>query len=237
MLTFYRAKRIIANKIKDVFNNPQDKILDIGSGISPWYHPIVKGSITKFDSIEDKHHIDVTGRMENLPFDSESFDKIICINALYYSSNPQKTFSEISRVLKKNGKVLIVTPFMYPIHDAPHDKFRFTEYAFESLFAGTCSDIEITPVGGIFSIPLMLVRSLIKGTPLIFPKFLRKIVMIFLIILMLPIYALSQLLTALDFADNSRRWPTYYIVVAKKNSGFPSKHYLPGSNKAMDTIS
>jgi len=173
-LVFYRAKKKIENEIKKVFDNSSDKILDIGCGINPWYHQIIKGSLTRFDIIDDKNHIDVTGSMEHLPFEDESFDKIISINALYFSSEPKKAFAEIARVLKKDGKTFLVTPFMHPIHHVPHDKYRFSEYAFVSLFPKNVIDMKIIPVRGIFSLPLMLVHSLIKGIPLLFAKSLKK---------------------------------------------------------------
>ncbi|WP_036480249.1 class I SAM-dependent methyltransferase [Myxosarcina sp. GI1] len=43
-----------------------------------------------------------------LPFDDESFDLVICASALHYFENPQLALLEIKRVLKTNGRLIIL---------------------------------------------------------------------------------------------------------------------------------
>ena len=69
----------------------------------------------------------------HLPFKSSEFEGIVCVNSLYYCKNPFKSLREFSRILKKNGKLAMITPFIYPIHDIPDDKYRFTEYGIKEL--------------------------------------------------------------------------------------------------------
>tara|TARA_R110001606_G_scaffold222699_1_gene370660 strand:+ start:1847 stop:2605 length:759 start_codon:yes stop_codon:yes gene_type:complete len=63
-----------------------------------------------------------------LPFASERFDAIICLEVIEHVPDPFQVFSEISRVLKTEGKAWISMPFLYPLHDAPFDFQRFTEF-------------------------------------------------------------------------------------------------------------
>ncbi len=42
-----------------------------------------------------------------LPFDNESFDKLCSINTLYFWKEPDKYFSEMFRVTKSGGKIVI----------------------------------------------------------------------------------------------------------------------------------
>jgi 2-polyprenyl-3-methyl-5-hydroxy-6-metoxy-1,4-benzoquinol methylase len=49
----------------------------------------------------------VQGVGEELPFETHSFDKVMCKGALDHFLDPQKTVKEISRVLKPNGKAVI----------------------------------------------------------------------------------------------------------------------------------
>jgi ubiquinone/menaquinone biosynthesis C-methylase UbiE len=44
------------------------------------------------------------GDAENLPFDDESFDAVVCPFGLLHMSDPEKAVSEAYRVLKKSGK-------------------------------------------------------------------------------------------------------------------------------------
>jgi hypothetical protein len=41
--------------------------------------------------------------------------------------------AEISRVLRPGGTVLLTTPFMYRVHEAPYDFFRYTPFAIRAL--------------------------------------------------------------------------------------------------------
>lgn len=47
------------------------------------------------------------GNAENLSFDNETFDKIISLNTIYFWENPTKIASELFRVLKPNGQLLL----------------------------------------------------------------------------------------------------------------------------------
>ncbi len=49
-----------------------------------------------------------------LPFSDEDFDGVICINVLYAVKKPQSFLKEINRVLKREGKLLLVTPISQP---------------------------------------------------------------------------------------------------------------------------
>ncbi|OUL34181.1 methyltransferase type 11 [Nostoc sp. T09] len=44
----------------------------------------------------------------NLPFDSNSFDVIVCANSFHYFDNPSAALTEMRRVLKPKGKVIIL---------------------------------------------------------------------------------------------------------------------------------
>ena len=47
------------------------------------------------------------GECSSLPFDNESFDKLCSINTLYFWKEPDKNFSEMFRVIKSGGKIVI----------------------------------------------------------------------------------------------------------------------------------
>ena len=90
-------------------------IADIGSGISP-----VTPDISKTVFIElEKQAVDflrkqglnaVKGDITHLSFQKESFDAILCSEVLEHVPNYKKGISEMARVLKKNGLVIITVP-------------------------------------------------------------------------------------------------------------------------------
>lgn len=46
----------------------------------------------------------------NLPLPDQSIDRILCIHSVEFAHYPDKFFKEIWRVLKGNGKILVITP-------------------------------------------------------------------------------------------------------------------------------
>jgi SAM-dependent methyltransferase len=63
-----------------------------------------------------------------LPLLDGSMDAVLCFEVLEHVRDHQRALREFSRVLKPDGALLMSMPFMYPVHDAPHDYQRLTEY-------------------------------------------------------------------------------------------------------------
>lgn len=212
---FFIIKRKISSLLKDKFS-PDELVLDIGCGEKPYYHKSLNAKIVCAD-IQQSKKTHLICDAAKIPLKKSSFDGIVCINSLYYYDDPSKSIKEFSNILKKGGKLVIVTPFIYPIHDVPDDKYRFTEYGIRELLKDDFTVKEIKTVGGIFNIKAVVLHSLIKGMPLLAPKGLTAVIRFLAFILLYPLYILVQLLEPLDFLDKSRRWPTYYFTVAIKN--------------------
>ena len=62
-----------------------------------------------------------------------SFDVVLCTEVLEHLREPQRAIDEMYRVLKPGGTLLLTTRFLFPIHDAPHDYYRFTKYGLQHL--------------------------------------------------------------------------------------------------------
>ncbi len=78
--------------------------------------------------------VDKVASVYALPYPDNHFDNVLCITVLEHLIEPQKAITEMKRVLKKNGKIIVSAPFLYPTHDAPNDYWRFTKYGMELLF-------------------------------------------------------------------------------------------------------
>ncbi|MFT3789796.1 MAG: class I SAM-dependent methyltransferase [Rudaea sp.] len=61
-----------------------------------------------------------------LPFRDGTFDTVLLLEVLEHVAEPARVLSEIERVLKSGGVLLLSMPFLYPLHDAPHDYQRYT---------------------------------------------------------------------------------------------------------------
>ena len=70
---------------------------------------------------------------QSLGVASGSLDVVLCTEVLEHLPEPQRAIDEMFRVLKPGGTLLLTTRFLFPIHDAPHDYFRFTKYGLRYL--------------------------------------------------------------------------------------------------------
>jgi ubiquinone/menaquinone biosynthesis C-methylase UbiE len=63
---------------------------------------------------------------ETIPYDSGYFDCIICTEVVSHVKNLDTFFSEMYRVIKQDGLILITTPFITALSEYPNDFRRFT---------------------------------------------------------------------------------------------------------------
>lgn len=63
-----------------------------------------------------------------LPFKARSFDTVLMFEVLEHLERPGRALGEIERVLREDGQVMVTIPFLYPMHDEPHDYQRYTRY-------------------------------------------------------------------------------------------------------------
>ena len=66
-------------------------------------------------------------------FADGSFDAVFLLEVLEHVTAPDRALREVHRVLRADGLVVISTPFVFEIHAAPHDYYRFTEHGLRHL--------------------------------------------------------------------------------------------------------
>lgn len=114
------------------------ELLDVGCGERP-YEPLLAPHVTSYVGLEheatphSRARVDVWGRADALPFSDASFDTVVSFHVLEHTEVPERVLSEAYRVLRPGGTLLITTPFLWGIHEAPRDFFRFTSYGLEQL--------------------------------------------------------------------------------------------------------
>ena len=104
------TKEMICSYVVNKFSNIDinSLILNAGSGGSTYKIP---GILFHLDIAENRisslKHFKV-GSIEEIPFEDNSFDKIICVGTVInYTSNAPKAIQELHRVLKKNGTMIL----------------------------------------------------------------------------------------------------------------------------------
>ena len=77
--------------------------------------------------------VQVVGDAHALCFGDATFDTVLCTEVLEHLPDPQRGIDEMFRVLADDGTLLLTTRFLFPIHDAPGDFFRYTRYGLQHL--------------------------------------------------------------------------------------------------------
>ena len=92
---------------------------------------------------------DLYGDASALPFAPGIFDTVLLFDVLEHLERPELSLLEISKVLKKDGVLFIEVPFIYPMHDEPHDFQRLTTHGLRrDLKASGFQNINISPTLG-----------------------------------------------------------------------------------------
>ena len=98
------------------------------------------------------------------------YDYIIIFNVLEHLLDPNLALRNLSKICKKNGKIIGSTPFLFRVHGAPKDYSRFTkDHLIELLKSSNFKDIEIIELGtGPFLACISLLRSYLKYLPIFY---------------------------------------------------------------------
>jgi len=140
-------------------------------------------------------------------FEDGSVDVVFLLEVLEHVPDPQTAVDEIHRVLRKDGTLLLTTPFAFEIHDAPHDYHRFTRFGLAHLLRGF-SRVEIRERSGPFTSALVPLVRLYKS-----PRGADAFVGL---LVLLGATGLRPLVRLADRAVHSRDFPAGYVVRATR---------------------
>lgn len=133
------------------------RVLDIGAGSYPRYKSLFTYSEYMAMDIEKGAGIDAVGTIQAIPFPEHSFDSVVCTQVLGDVFELQTAFSELYRVLKPSGTVLITENLFDVLHDEPYDFWRFTEHSLRRLALDAGFEIEVLERrGGYWSVMAQL---------------------------------------------------------------------------------
>ena len=132
-LCYITGRLTLINGIKKFKRLPSGDVLDIGCGKKP-YKSYFTGNIRKYIGMDLAYsqEVDIIGDAVYLPLLNQSFDTLLCFNALNVFRNPFTFFREANRVLKSNGYLIVTTGFMYPIW-SEFDRWRTTKLGLRTL--------------------------------------------------------------------------------------------------------
>jgi SAM-dependent methyltransferase len=213
------GSRLMADRIAQAYDgackvHAAGRLLDMGCGKAPLfasYGPhvdevqCVDWGQSLHGSTYIDHECDLT---KPLPYPDGRFETIVLSDVLEHLPEPMTCWREMNRLLVTGGKVLLNVPFYYPIHEAPHDFYRYTEFALSRFAEMTGFEVvELRPIGGPLDIFADMAGKLAASAR------------------MKPVAAAihsvaSSRIGARLSARGSKRFPLgYFMVVAKRSGG------------------
>ena len=115
--------------------HPVSDVLDVYCGTRPYDDLLPSGARSLGMDINDHYGpVDVI-TSEFLPFEDESFDLVMCIEAFHYVPDPEHGAAEIRRVLRPGGTAVVAVPLIWE-YDRTILEHRFTGPELEALFSG-----------------------------------------------------------------------------------------------------
>jgi SAM-dependent methyltransferase len=153
--------------LQEIIKSAHGNLIDIGCGEKPFYE-YIHHKVDRYVGLDhpetphSKRGIDVLSTAYSIPFDHNTFDIALLTQVIEHLEEPKNALLEINRILKDDGLLILAWPFLYPIHEAPRDFFRYTFYGMKFLAGETNFEVQklVAPSGfwimffGLFSVYL-----------------------------------------------------------------------------------
>ena len=131
------------------------RLLDLGCGKVPLYvaykdHVTDNVCVDWASSMHGSEHVDFECDLTApLPFADAEFDTILLSDVLEHIPRPEHLWEEIVRLLAPGGKLIMNVPFLYWLHEQPHDYYRYTEFALRRFVDQSGMRlVQLEPLGG-----------------------------------------------------------------------------------------
>ncbi len=118
-------------------------LLDAGCGKMPYKPFLLKNSqILSYTGLDIEQALvydqnikpDVFWDGITMPFEENSFHTILSTEVLEHCYDYNRYIEECLRVLKPGGVIFFTVPFLWPLHETPHDHYRFTPFTLKKAF-------------------------------------------------------------------------------------------------------
>ncbi|MEW4925274.1 class I SAM-dependent methyltransferase [Algibacter sp. 2305UL17-15] len=157
-LDIYTIRKTIFSVLKENTNKFSGRLLDIGCGKMPYKSHILEHSdVKEYTGLDIESAIEYDSKVKpnftwdgkSMPFEDNSFECAFGTEVLEHCPEPEIVLKETFRVLKKGGVFFFTVPFLWNLHEVPHDEYRYTPFSLERHLKNSgFKAIEIKATGG-----------------------------------------------------------------------------------------
>jgi SAM-dependent methyltransferase len=126
------ADHALANYVTAIRDHAHGRLADLGCGNAPLagiYAPHVETMLWVDwpGSAHQRVALDICQDLtQPLQIETASLDTVLLTDVLEHIGQPDALIAEIRRVLRPGGRAIIGVPFLYWLHEEPHDHHRYT---------------------------------------------------------------------------------------------------------------
>ena len=179
----YYIRTAIFNALKNVLPYFKDELLDIGCGKMPY-----KKYLLEHSKVNNYVGLDIETALEydtvvkpdfiwdgiSMPFESNRFDCALGTEVLEHCPEPEVVLKEVYRVLKPGGIFFFTVPFLWNLHEIPHDEYRYTPFSLERHLRNSgFKYIELKATGGWHASLAQMLGLWVRRSPM--TSFKRKL--------------------------------------------------------------
>jgi SAM-dependent methyltransferase len=128
----------ILRALQDTTRYSSGTLLDVRCGYVPYKSLVLASPIraTRYLGLDLERSTfeakpDLRWDGNRIPLAENVVDCALAIEAFEHRASPEIIMGETLRVLKPCGLLFFTVPFLWPLHDVPHDKYCYTPFALE----------------------------------------------------------------------------------------------------------
>jgi len=130
---FYFARKGLHQHIATFAPHLKGRMLDVGCGSKPYRSLFPASEYIGMEISGGNPNADCYYDGKHFPFQEGEFDSVLTSEVLEHVFNPEVFLSEVNRVLKGGGVVLLTVPFVWDEHEQPYDYARYSSFGLRHL--------------------------------------------------------------------------------------------------------
>lgn len=154
-LDLFISRTAIERALRSRLHEFHGTVLDVGAGYAP-YKPLLVGPPSKVERYigldfpsNEYQPPDLAWDGQAIPLETGSVDCALATEVFEHCPDPELVMRETLRVLAPGGFFFFTVPFLWPLHDAPNDEYRYTPFSLRRhLTQSGFSDVQVDALGG-----------------------------------------------------------------------------------------
>ncbi len=156
-LDYFIPRNALLRSVVGILPRFNGAVLDVGCGSMP-YRPMILDSklVVSYTGLDIQQALAYDGTPPDLiwdgvtmPIADDTFDCALSTEVLEHIQDPGPFLNETFRVLKPGGIYYFTVPFIWPLHEVPHDAYRYTPFSIQQIMKNAgFKVIELRPLGG-----------------------------------------------------------------------------------------